>query len=182
MYREEDYLMLSGLQHFAYCRRQWALVTPCVGVWIEIDGDILLVEPMHDVRVDEIGIFIVNGESLVKKRGKRTLISLNQKKKYPEIPLDEETRCLGRVVDKITSATNLYSALTPDDIAALEHGAELLQAQAFSFGSGSAKMDTKESPSKKEATPPPDMSAFTPEDLKALENGKSKMLRPKKNA
>ncbi len=26
MYREEEYLMLSGLQHFAYCRRQWALI------------------------------------------------------------------------------------------------------------------------------------------------------------
>jgi CRISPR-associated exonuclease Cas4 len=26
MYKEEDYLMLSGLQHFAYCRRQWALI------------------------------------------------------------------------------------------------------------------------------------------------------------
>lgn len=26
MYLEEDYLMLSGLQHFAYCRRQWALI------------------------------------------------------------------------------------------------------------------------------------------------------------
>lgn len=26
MYAEEDYLMLSGLQHFAYCRRQWALI------------------------------------------------------------------------------------------------------------------------------------------------------------
>jgi CRISPR-associated exonuclease Cas4 len=26
MYQEEDYLMLSGLQHFAYCRRQWALI------------------------------------------------------------------------------------------------------------------------------------------------------------
>lgn len=25
-YREEDYLMLSGIQHFAYCRRQWALI------------------------------------------------------------------------------------------------------------------------------------------------------------
>lgn len=23
---EDDYLMLSGLQHFAYCRRQWALI------------------------------------------------------------------------------------------------------------------------------------------------------------
>lgn len=25
-YNEEDYLQLSGLQHFAYCRRQWALI------------------------------------------------------------------------------------------------------------------------------------------------------------
>lgn len=26
MYEEDDYLMLSGIQHFAYCRRQWALI------------------------------------------------------------------------------------------------------------------------------------------------------------
>ncbi|MCD7740721.1 MAG: CRISPR-associated protein Cas4 [Ruminococcus sp.] len=25
-YREEDFLMLSGVQHFAFCRRQWALI------------------------------------------------------------------------------------------------------------------------------------------------------------
>lgn len=25
-YREEDYLMLSGIQHFAFCKRQWALI------------------------------------------------------------------------------------------------------------------------------------------------------------
>ena len=25
-YREEDYLQLSGLQHYAFCRRQWALI------------------------------------------------------------------------------------------------------------------------------------------------------------
>lgn len=25
-YREEDYLMLSGIQHFIFCRRQWALI------------------------------------------------------------------------------------------------------------------------------------------------------------
>ena len=25
-YNEEDYLQLSGLQHFAFCRRQWALI------------------------------------------------------------------------------------------------------------------------------------------------------------
>lgn len=26
MYREEEYLMISGLQHFRFCRRQWALI------------------------------------------------------------------------------------------------------------------------------------------------------------
>ena len=25
-YHEEDFLQLSGLQHFAFCRRQWALI------------------------------------------------------------------------------------------------------------------------------------------------------------
>ena len=26
MYSEEEYLMLSGIQHFAFCRRQWAMI------------------------------------------------------------------------------------------------------------------------------------------------------------
>ncbi len=26
IYQEEDFLLLSGLQHFAFCRRQWALI------------------------------------------------------------------------------------------------------------------------------------------------------------
>jgi CRISPR-associated exonuclease Cas4 len=26
MFAEDDYLMLSGIQHFAFCRRQWALI------------------------------------------------------------------------------------------------------------------------------------------------------------
>ena len=25
MYKEEEFLQLSGIQHFAFCRRQWAL-------------------------------------------------------------------------------------------------------------------------------------------------------------
>lgn len=25
-YKEEDFLQLSGLQHFSFCRRQWALI------------------------------------------------------------------------------------------------------------------------------------------------------------
>lgn len=26
IYQEEDFLQLSGLQHFVFCRRQWALI------------------------------------------------------------------------------------------------------------------------------------------------------------
>lgn len=145
------------------------------------DGDILLVEPMQDVRVDEIGIFIVDGESLVKKRGKRTLISLNKKKKYPEIPIDEDTRCLGRVVDKITSPDNLYAALESPDFAALEQGADLLRAQ--SFGNQTNPVDSKnQNASKQNASPHPDISAFAPEDLAALDAGKIKMFKSGKKA
>ncbi|MDD4692487.1 MAG: CRISPR-associated protein Cas4, partial [Eubacterium aggregans] len=25
-YAESDFLMLSGIQHYAFCRRQWALI------------------------------------------------------------------------------------------------------------------------------------------------------------
>ena len=25
-YREDEYLMISGIQHFSFCRRQWALI------------------------------------------------------------------------------------------------------------------------------------------------------------
>ncbi len=33
-YNEESYLMLSGIQHFAFCRRQWALIH-IENVWFE---------------------------------------------------------------------------------------------------------------------------------------------------
>lgn len=52
MYKEDDYLMLSGLQHFAYCRRQWALIH-IEQQWAEneqtVDGH-LLHRAAHDAR------------------------------------------------------------------------------------------------------------------------------------
>ena len=33
-FKEEDYLQLSGLQHFVFCRRQWALIH-IEGQWAE---------------------------------------------------------------------------------------------------------------------------------------------------
>lgn len=63
------------------------------------DKDILLVEPTCEISVGEIGIFNVNGQAYVKKLGKGTLISLN--KGYSDIPLTEESLCMGRVVDSL---------------------------------------------------------------------------------
>lgn len=44
MYSEDEYLMLSGIQHFAFCRRQWALIH-IEQQWSEnfrtVDGEIM---------------------------------------------------------------------------------------------------------------------------------------------
>lgn len=49
-YDEDDFLMLSGIQHFAFCRRQWALIH-IEQLWEEnlrtVEGD-LLHEHCHD--------------------------------------------------------------------------------------------------------------------------------------
>lgn len=52
---EEDFLQLSGLQHFAFCRRQWALIQ-IENQWAEnyrtVDGS-LLHEKAHDREFEE---------------------------------------------------------------------------------------------------------------------------------
>lgn len=49
-YNEEEFLNLSGIQHFVFCRRQWALIH-VEGLWAEnlrtVEGDILH-EAAHD--------------------------------------------------------------------------------------------------------------------------------------
>lgn len=65
------------------------------------DGDLLLVEMTEDIEIGDIGIFRVNGESFVKKLGKTELISLNPDAK--NIPLNENTRCMGKVIDKLSN-------------------------------------------------------------------------------
>lgn len=64
------------------------------------DGDIVLVQAQQTVEIGEIGIFILNRESYIKKAGKRGLISLNPK--YPEIIIKDldDFRCVGKVVGK----------------------------------------------------------------------------------
>ena len=64
-YEEEEYLDLSGIQHFAYCRRQWALIH-VEKQWAEnvrtIDG-MILHKKAHDADQFE-------------KRGDTMLVSL----------------------------------------------------------------------------------------------------------
>lgn len=63
------------------------------------DGDTLLVEMAEEIEIGEIGIFSVNNECFVKKLGKTELISLNAN--YPNIPLNDTARCMGKVIDKL---------------------------------------------------------------------------------
>ena len=54
-YKEEDYLQISGLQHFAFCRRQWALIH-IEKQWFDnirtVEGNILH-ERAHDNTIAE---------------------------------------------------------------------------------------------------------------------------------
>ena len=54
-YKEEDFLLLSGIQHFAFCKRQWALIH-IEQQWQEnlrtIEGEILH-EKTHDNTIKE---------------------------------------------------------------------------------------------------------------------------------
>jgi len=63
------------------------------------NGDILLIEMTEEIDIGEIGIFIVDNESYVKKLGNGELISLNPD--YENIQLTENSRCMGKVVDKL---------------------------------------------------------------------------------
>lgn len=70
-YNEEDFLLLSGIQHFAFCRRQWALIH-IEQVWQEnvrtIEGQFLH-EKAHDKSVKEKrgGVIISRGVSVFSK-------------------------------------------------------------------------------------------------------------------
>ena len=66
------------------------------------NGDYILVRKQPAVDIGQIGIFGVDGKGYIKKYGGDKLISLN--KKYPDIPLDEESRCFGLVL----GVTDIY--------------------------------------------------------------------------
>lgn len=65
------------------------------------DGDIILVKQSESIYENEIGVFVLNGESFIKKMGKGCLISLNPA--YSPIQLREfdSVRCAGKVIGTI---------------------------------------------------------------------------------
>ena len=71
------------------------------------DQDVLLIHEQPDVEIDEYGIFEINDEGYVKKRGKRELISLNPE--YDNIPFhpDDHIKCFGKVVGVLDPANIL---------------------------------------------------------------------------
>lgn len=65
------------------------------------DGDLVLVKQSANITEGEIGVFILNNESYIKKMGRRELISLNPA--YDPIKLNEydDIRCAGKVIGTI---------------------------------------------------------------------------------
>ncbi|RCX20105.1 CRISPR-associated Cas4 family exonuclease [Anaerobacterium chartisolvens] len=70
-YNEDDYLLLSGIQHFAFCRRQWALIH-IEQQWQEnlrtVEGNILH-ERAHNEKLSEKrkGLLITRGMAIASR-------------------------------------------------------------------------------------------------------------------
>ncbi len=62
MYREDEYLMLSGLQHFSFCRRQWALIH-IEQQWAEnertVDGQLFHTVAHNEGKVEKRGSILI---------------------------------------------------------------------------------------------------------------------------
>ncbi len=66
------------------------------------DGDELMVEYTSQIKDGEIGIFVVNGEGYVKEYRQDGLHSHNPQYKTIHPTQDDDFRCIGRVLGKIT--------------------------------------------------------------------------------
>ena len=64
------------------------------------DGDCVLVKIQPDIEPGEIGIFIVDNEGFIKKKGRHELISVNPEYDNIEIGEFSDCRCFGKVLGK----------------------------------------------------------------------------------
>lgn len=65
------------------------------------DGDVVLVKRADAVDPGKIGIFVVNGEAVIKECGDGILHSLNPDFNDIEIKYDDSVKCLGEVIGKL---------------------------------------------------------------------------------
>lgn len=65
------------------------------------DGDLVLVEKDASVEVGDIGIFVLNGESFIKKLGVGELISLNPEYSPRHYGPADSVKCCGKVLCKV---------------------------------------------------------------------------------
>lgn len=67
------------------------------------DGDRVLVKQADSIYEGEIGVFILNNESYIKKMGRGELISLNPAYKPIKLTENDDIRCTGKIIDAITN-------------------------------------------------------------------------------
>jgi phage repressor protein C with HTH and peptisase S24 domain len=65
------------------------------------DGEVVLISAQEEVGTGEIGIFILNGSSYIKKAGSDGLVSLNPKYDIIKVRDSDSFRCVGKVVGKL---------------------------------------------------------------------------------
>lgn len=66
------------------------------------DGDCVLIKQSKSIYEGEIGAFVLNNESYIKKMGRNELISLNPAYEPIKITEYDDIRCAGIVIDTIT--------------------------------------------------------------------------------
>ena len=64
------------------------------------EGDQVMIKK-GEVRIGEIGAFMINGEAYIKERGKNCLISHNKKYSIIEFKDDMKIECIGKVIGKL---------------------------------------------------------------------------------
>lgn len=103
MYLSDEYKEVIQVKD-CYEARTADFVIPIAGDSMEplySDGDRVFVKSMPMVEVGEIGIFVINGDAYIKKRGRDRLISLNRKRKDIVFGEGDTIVCLGKVIGKV---------------------------------------------------------------------------------
>ena len=83
MYTEDEMLMLSGIQHFMFCPRQWALIQNVDNPFYrQKNGDVITLRSLH-IASKELGLYgITDAVELVPTDSSEDAITHNRYKGY----------------------------------------------------------------------------------------------------